>query len=366
MDTGQGKPATASAAGQIAVQDAHRTPLTVGFIARIKPWARRYRSVVIVAGGTALVLAGQLAEDVADGGPLQMLPPTLLVQRWTVVVATLYMLASVEFIRRVVGRSAGVFPHVVRIDAARLRTYIARMRQPTAVVDVALLALSAAIVVLLFVIQRIDLPVTGGPQGLPGDALTAFLVLAGYTIIGWAGLRVVVGTIRAARVLRALSHEPLEVNVFDTTNLLPFGNAALAIAMAPALVIVILLLGLGQPSTPLGWTVLSLAALASILSLLLPLRVIHGKMFRTKLAALERLNDHIRGAHDTVLGPHDLDATGISALSDRTATLIALRKTVQEMTTWPFRDTVTFGRAVLIASAPIVYTVLSELILRVF
>ncbi|MEJ7749350.1 MAG: hypothetical protein WKF56_08595 [Candidatus Limnocylindrales bacterium] len=32
------------------------------------------------------------------------------------------------------------------------------------------------------------------------------------------------------------------------------------------------------------------------------------------------------------------------------------------MTTWPFADTVAFGRAVLIASAPLIYTVLSELI----
>ena len=32
------------------------------------------------------------------------------------------------------------------------------------------------------------------------------------------------------------------------------------------------------------------------------------------------------------------------------------------MTTWPFADTVAFGRAVLIASAPLIYTVLNELI----
>ena len=43
-------------------------------------------------------------------------------------------------------------------------------------------------------------------------------------------------------------------------------------------------------------------------------------------------------------------------------TLVPLRKTVGEMTTWPFADTVAFGRAVLIASAPLIYTVLNELI----
>ena len=32
------------------------------------------------------------------------------------------------------------------------------------------------------------------------------------------------------------------------------------------------------------------------------------------------------------------------------------------MTTWPFRDTIAFGRAVLIALAPLIYTVVNELI----
>ena len=32
------------------------------------------------------------------------------------------------------------------------------------------------------------------------------------------------------------------------------------------------------------------------------------------------------------------------------------------MTTWPFRDTVAFARAVLIALAPLIYTTLAELI----
>ena len=35
------------------------------------------------------------------------------------------------------------------------------------------------------------------------------------------------------------------------------------------------------------------------------------------------------------------------------------------MTTWPFRDTLAFGRAVLIALAPLIYTVFNELI-RIF
>ncbi|MDP8904119.1 MAG: hypothetical protein M3N29_02170 [Chloroflexota bacterium] len=41
---------------------------------------------------------------------------------------------------------------------------------------------------------------------------------------------------------------------------------------------------------------------------------------------------------------------------------IGVRKTVQEMPAWPFRNTAAFGRAVLVASAPLIYATLNELI----
>jgi hypothetical protein len=63
---------------------------------------------------------------------------------------------------------------------------------------------------------------------------------------------------------------------------------------------------------------------------------------------------------DTTLG-----TARMAKLMEAVNTLVPLRKTVHEVTTWPFRDTVAFGRAILIASAPLVYAALSELI-RVF
>ncbi len=56
------------------------------------------------------------------------------------------------------------------------------------------------------------------------------------------------------------------------------------------------------------------------------------------------------------------DADAASRIGGATTALIPMRKTVQEMTTWPFRSAVTFGRAVLIALAPLIYAFLSEVI----
>ncbi|MBA2700280.1 MAG: hypothetical protein H0U58_01090, partial [Chloroflexi bacterium] len=296
--------------------------------------------------------------------PLQMLPPTFSSRRWTVIVAVLYMLLIARVVDRTVVRSVPSLERVVRIDSRSFRDYVARMRLPAPVLLV-LLAASALIVTVLFVGLDSSLvtndPITGQERFLPGNLVASVVILAGYTSVGWAVMSLVYLTLRLALALEELSREPLDVDVFDTTSLLPFGNIALAGSLAPAGVIVILLLGLGQPTTWLSWTILLLAGLASVLALLLPLRGIHGQMSDAKDAVLADLNARIAQVYEEV-NRGAISAPEMAGLNARTNTLIPLRKTVQEMTTWPFADTVAFGRAVLIASAPLIYTVLSELI----
>ncbi|MBA2275569.1 MAG: hypothetical protein H0W00_02570 [Chloroflexi bacterium] len=371
MDTGQSEPLSApvgSPPAALVGATEERGPL-----AAVRPWAglrphlSRYRALLTVAVGVGLVSAGQLAEDLADSQPLQLLPPTFLTQRWTLITAVLYMIVSLEVIDRVVRRSLGTIQSLVRVDAATFRSYALRMQHPSAKVELTLVAVSATIVVLLFLVGGTALPASNDPVTraqlfLPVDGISALFVLAGYTVVGWSGLRLVLGAVQVGRVIARLSRQPLDINIFDTSNLLPIGNIALAISLAPAGLIIILLVGLGQPGTPLGWTVLLLTTFTSVLALLLPLRGIHREMSKAKSAALARLGQQIREVDDSLAAGSAMDADQIGVLSDRTSALIPLRKTVQEMTTWPFRDTVTFGRAVLIASAPLVYTVLSELI----
>ena len=323
------------------------------------PWAL----VVVLAVG--LVAAGQLAEDLVDTAPLQMLPPTFLGRRWTLVVAVLYMLVISRVLDRTVERSLPTLERVLRMDAATFRAYVARMRPPDAIVNVVLLAASALIATVLFVLLGLSLmtddPVTNEQRYLPASAVGSALILAGYTIVGWSMLSLVYRAVRLGRALGELTREPLDVDVFDTTNLLSFGNIALATSLAPAGLIVILLLGLGQPTTWFSWAILLLTAVASLLALLLPLRGIHGQMSEAKAAVLADLNSRIAQVYGEVSHVSARDAQPMG-LDIRTNTLLPLRRAVGEMTTWPFADTVAFGRAILIASAPLIYTVLSELI----
>ena len=233
--------------------------------------------------------------------------------------------------------------------------------------DTALLTLSAVLVAVLFLVperrSRLDDPVTTGDEaarGRPG----AIAVIPDMP--SWDGpvLRSSTGRSGSARTLGDLSRERLAVNVFDTRELLPFGNIALALALAPAGIVVILLLGLGQPGTLLSWTVILLATLASVLALLLPLRGVHQQMARAKQDVIGDIDRRLSEIYAELSGAA-FGSARMVPLNQATNTLVPLRTTVSQLTTWPFRNTVAFGRAVLIASAPLVYAALSELI-RVF
>jgi hypothetical protein len=328
--------------------------------------ARLSPAIVIVAA-VALVVAGQLAEDLADSQPVQLLSPLSAIRRWTLIVAVVYMLAISHIVDRLVVQSLTALDRLVRLKPEKFAQYMAQMRGPGLAIETAMLAASGFLVAFIFVLLRtslpIDDPVTRTPMFLPANGLEALAVLVQYALVGWAVLTLVWNTVRRARALGRLSREPLQVDVFDTTNLLPLGNIALATALAPAGVIVILLFGFGAPSSPISWTLLVLVSIASLVALLLPLRGIHGQMEGAKDLALSDINSRLRDCYTELKEETARTAAdNLATLRNRVATLVDLRHTVNETTTWPFRDTIALGRAVLIAIAPLIYTIVNELI----
>ena len=323
-----------------------------------------YPMLVIIAVG--IVAAGQLVEDMADSAPIQMLTPQAAARRWVVIALVLYELVIAGVLRKTVRGATDELRQVVKVDHVAFQVHERRMQQWGARSDASVLLASAVIVVWLFGLLGLELlsddPVTKVGMHLPSDPVLGALVLAGYTVLGWAGLRLLIITVRLGRLLGRLSREPLEINVFDTTALLPLGNIALAVALAPAGIIVILLIGFGGPTTPVSWATLLFATIASLLALLLPLRETHGQMADAKYAALATLNERLRALYDEVTIAPNIETADTARIQNTTNTLIGLRTTVGQMTTWPFRDTVALGRAVLIASAPLIYTTLSGLI----
>jgi hypothetical protein len=339
-------------------------------VVRSRPLIGRLPWIVVLVLAVGLVAAGQLAEDAADSPPLQLLSPELAIRRWTVILAVLYLVVTSRFVDRLVDRAVAAFDRVFETPPAGLEIDVAGLRRPSLALDTGLFLASLAVVWLIFGVAGTSLPtddpVTGQATYLPAMGPSAIAIVLEYAVVGWALLSLITCTIRRAWSLRRLAHGRLAIDVFDTTNLLPLGNIALGTSLAPAGIIVILLIGYGRPSQPLSWGILALATLASMLALLLPLRGIHRQMAHAKHDAQSRMGVELRAIYDEVgharrMG-HGSDPALIARLGTHTGLIIPLRKAVDEMTTWPFRDTLAFGRAVLIASAPLIYTVISELI----
>jgi hypothetical protein len=200
---------------------------------------------------------------------------------------------------------------------------------------------------------------------LPPDTPSAALVLVAYWLVGWVALSLLVNAVRFGGALGELRQKPLALNAYHTQNILPLGRLALVLSLAPAGVVLILLMGLGTPTGPLSWVAFLLASAASVLALVLPLRGVHRQMSEVKGGTLTDINLELSEMQRELMDPNEPDAARTAQLANRTNTLINLRKVVQESPTWPFQDSVAVARAVLVASAPLIYALLTEL-MRIF
>jgi hypothetical protein len=293
-------------------------------------------------------------------------PP--LLARWAVVGLVLYSIVMSAMLMQRAAGSLSTVRTVVAIKQKAFDGYRQRLAHIDPRIEIGLFVGAAVVTAVLFLVLGSDLllddpvlqPKT--PHKLPSDPLLAFAILAAYTVVGWTFLRLMYITGRSARILGQLGREPLRINVFDTSDLIPFGNLGLLITLAPAVAIIILWAGLGTPNAIGGWVILGIASMFTLLALLLPLEGIHRQMADAKEKALTGLNQRIADLYDEISGPLPADANDASRIGGATNALIPMRKTVQEMTTWPFRSAVTFGRAVIIAMAPLIYAFLSEVI----
>lgn len=328
------------------------------------------RYPLFILGIVAVVTLGQVIEDALDTPSLEMLTPAISIPRWTLVLLTLYMLVMLRVIPRTASRCLREIRPTVNADEPTFSSLRARMTRLPLRLDLLLAVVSLLFVILLFPVLNSPLPITRNPLTnertfLPGSLWNAAPVVVAYALVGWAALSLVVTTLRLGKALGELTQLPLRLDVFDNGNVLPLGRLALVQSLAPAGVVLLLLMGLGTPDRPLAWFAFLLVSLASVLALILPLRGVHRQMDAAKKDALAGVNHELSEIHRETLNANAPDATRTAFLSNRINTLVNLRKMIQEGPTWPFQSTVAVSRALLVASAPLIYAVLNELI-RIF
>ncbi len=342
-------------------------PRRAGLVERTLP----LRFPIFILGLVIVVTLGQIIEDALDTPSFEMLNPAISIPRWTLVLLTVYMLLMLRLIQRTSHKTVTEIRNSVQVDDKTYDTFRARMTRLPITLDILLAILSLVFVLILFPVLQSPLPVTRNPLTnertfLPHDLWNAAVVILAYALVGWAALSLVMTTLRLGRALAELTRLPLKINVFDTDNLLPLGALALVLSLAPAGVVLILLIGLGTPTRPLAWFAFLLASIAAVVALIAPLRGVHQQMDHAKKDALGKLNHELTDIFRETTQPEQPDPARMGTLSNRTGTLINLRSVLQATPTWPFQSTVAVSRAILVASAPIIYAVLNELIQRFF
>jgi len=225
-------------------------------------------------------------------------------------------------------------------------------------VETALLGGALGVVLLFFLGLQSDLLSYDG--GLPASPWAAAFIILNYTLLGWLILRVVYIAIRQALALHALARQPLEVNVFDPANLLPFGRLSL-IQSLPVVALILIPLVLIGPPTQAGYMVI-LLSVVSVLSLFVPLWGVHRQIDNAKEQVLENIYRRLLIIQRDLLGMEDLDPQTIDNMSDRTAMLVKLRELIQQSPDWPFKDSASVMRAIVAVSSPLVYFILNALI----
>lgn len=308
-----------------------------------------------------LLVVEQLLEELVIPSPASLETWRRMVIRIALPTLALYILLTMRLLKREVVDCLCQIRGSVKIDDERFESLVRQMIRPSPGMELGLLVISSAVVLLLFTVLGTPLPIhTSTP--LPDNPLLAGYILLSYILIGWLGLSMVYAGIQHAIYLGKLARQPLNINVFDPENLLPFGSISLLHSLVLVGIVVILRVMLGRPTSPASYLVITLASLGSLMALVLPLLGVFRQMRVAKFQALNNINHQLMRIQQAIMaddGIFEEDATDLNA---STNALVNLRRTILESPNWPFRSTSAVIRAMLAATSPLIYFVLIELV----
>ncbi len=251
---------------------------------------------------------------------------------------------------------------VVKISDEAYHEHVRRIICIPAWVEWLLLVGSAAFVFALFVILKEEIPTTALASRLPQNPILSAIIIVTYTALGWLLLLLFVTSVNLGRGLSKLAQEPIEINVFDPLDRLPFGRLSLMHSLTLVGLVLILVLPLGRPTEPLEFFIIGLLSFGSLCALALPLRGVRRQVERAKNDVLEKVEGEFYEVQINLMVEEDLDSETLADLEKRTKVLSDLRETILRSPTWPFRNASATMRAALAAASPILYFLLTELL----
>lgn len=336
-----------------------------------KPWGigRLQRLPIpywlVVALCIALAIVEQVVEYQLRGRALADITPDTVVRLLAVPAMIGYIMVALPVLRENTLRALGQLRPVVEISDEAYMGHALRITCARPLTEAALFGAAAFAVILLLVVLRAPTPMGGGIATLPSDPFDAGLIVAVYILLNWLLYVLIYTSVRLGTGLGALARQPLTVNVFDPTLLLPFGRLALRHSLTLAGLILVLVVPLGRPTEFVDYLVLGLLSLGALASLVFPLRGVRLQVRRAKDDAMQHIYEQYSDVQASLLHTRHLPQGQLQEMTDRANELNDLRKLVLSGPDWPFRDATAVLRAVLTTLLPVLYFIFTEL-LRVY
>jgi hypothetical protein len=282
-------------------------------------------------------------------------------QAITFVVILVYALLSLRFLKqKALGALFDLRPAVLISDEAYDR-HVQWMVGARWGVELGLIAAATAIVVPLFMLEADLINAVVRELSARAIFILAFMVFT-WVLLGWLLLSLVYASIRQARALGALAHCPLAFNIYDPSNLFPFGRLSLWHGLVITGLVMIPLILLGMP-TQAGFLVIGVSII-SLLAVFIPLWGVHEQIGSVKAKALSAMNSQLLDIQAQWLNPLNHSTDESKRLSDRINMLLTLRKVIDDSPSWPFKSEAALVRAVIAAASPVIYFFVNQLILR--
>ncbi len=290
--------------------------------------------------------------------PIGLLPGWLLLP-----VLTIYMMLVWRLLRRRTVQALRALRPSVRISDETYNGIARHMLRTRRDTYLGLAAATLVIVLALFLLLGKPMPAYDDVFLPTDNAFLAAAIVASYTFFGWIGLSLSYDSLAHASGLRTLSKQPLLLNVLDASNVLEFGRLSLWHSATLAGIIFIPLLSLGPP-TGIGFIVLALTLVGSVLTLILPLWGVHHQMVGIKDGATQKINTQLGEVHAALMDESYLSSEALDDLASRTEKLSLLRGHILKAPSWPFRDLGALVRALAAATSPLIYIILTAIIQR--
>ncbi len=157
--------------------------------------------------------------------------------------------------------------------------------------------------------------------------------------------------------LAQLSSLELDINLFDARAVYPFGELSFAYAavISVRMLLQIILFGFVQGG---GMAVIfTIASIASLLALILPIWSVHVQMLRAQIKVLRLLDTELHKLTRPMFAENTPTSVGLSNFASQVQALGSMRDRIAARWTWPVPDSVTAVQAVAVSGAPALLSV---------